>query len=266
MNFENLIFLEGTACLFKTTALLSLQECGYKVMFSDFEQDIKKFPHYKSKADVKHFDLEYSIFKVANIFSQKTKYDFCDRTPIANWFYSLIIKDMENTIDLDIIANQLPEVFKEFCKNLKVLILVCAEGSEGKTYNRMLERNNGLDYEILQYVLSQNKVFKFFGNFFNWPILTIENEKNIKDIQLTLIRMMKHEESDSNTVNIDVTNVPLLKHYKNDAGYDLRSADHLIIEAGRSMKIKIASKIILPPGSVGLIASRSSSNLIVNTG
>jgi dUTP pyrophosphatase len=48
-----------------------------------------------------------------------------------------------------------------------------------------------------------------------------------------------------------------VRQNRDDAGYDLVAAEHAMIEPGRTFLVKTGLKMALPPGTAGLVCSRS---------
>lgn len=188
MNSKNPVFIEGTACLFKTTSLVALKD-DFKVSLSEFSVDVDLYPHYRAKTS----SLEYTIYKFIQYFMMSSTFNIMDRTPLSNWFYSLIFENLKSPINLNEIGENLPEIFVEFCKKLNVLVVISPEGEENIVLDRMINRSNGIDILSIDYVRSQNQIFSYFATLFEWPVIVVKTENNIEEIVAYLRNMCQQQ-------------------------------------------------------------------------
>lgn len=238
------IYLDGVACLGKSTLLEKLRNEKYKVNFCEFYSFNKKI-------------------EVLNVGEESV--GFHDRCSFSSPIYDMIF-DRMNKINYSLKFNQWIEYFREFSEKNKWIFLVLKdlEDQYNNVVSMMIERDNGLDIQTKQYVMAQNFIFKEIAK--QCPaIITVEfNSFNLGNSIVQLEGLMKSLYH-NRPLFCEVKPNP---NYYFDAGINLHLAEDYVLSFGKTYKMRMIEKMFIPPGMMGFMCLRSSAHkkLILSTG
>lgn len=161
------VFLDGVSCTYKTTVMERLQKEGYPCIVGDFSEHVRKYPSLLKQMA----DRPMSLVYLALLFLEHRTQHIIDRCWFANVVYSIV-----NHYPLDKVTSvceqlyaELPPPIIESLRDMKVLIIL--EKSPAANVQRMKKRASEIDSTLpIDYVLKQNRVFKYFADVFDWRI------------------------------------------------------------------------------------------------
>lgn len=135
------VYLDGVACVGKTSLLRQLQQEGYNTGFLDFCE-------FRAEIGPGHDEL-YPVW-----YSQRShQFAVIDRSPVANILYkvvydeTLLIENVVNTLHVD----------------GKLIVFLTRPGEESLVVEAMRRRANGIDTLSIAYVKRQNEIFRAFA-------------------------------------------------------------------------------------------------------
>lgn len=261
----NCIFIDGVGCLGKTTAIQRMKDPKNKIdyLLMDYLEMTEKYPIFLKKFMQSEMEAAYSIKFMQEIIKTDPDFTyFVDRSPISGILYSIIIKLMNGQIknDSESILKELKCI--EVLDKYNINFIIPQEIHYYQILERMKKRNNGIDNMTLEYIDFQTKVFKLIGEQYNIFMIPSYLEIYSPDYYCWLDSILKslYQQKQIPT-EILHGNKNVYKAYMFDAGFDLRSADFLEVEANRQYKIRLQEKIIIPVGYYGEIVGRSSNQL-----
>lgn len=151
-NHKRSVYLEGTACCFKTSLLKEFEKMGYNTVFNDFFEQVQMYPDHVHK----HSSPQIAAYAnlVENINFAK-RGDLYDRSPFASIIYKSIFE-------------RLPLDFDKLPKYCDLLVVVVIDSNIKGVVDRMKKRNNGIDLFSEQYVETQNKLFLKLAKKYNF--------------------------------------------------------------------------------------------------
>lgn len=165
-------FIDGTACLGKTTLLKKL-EFAIPVLKGDYLENCRENPIWLSKSFNPMLSTLYDHF----CWSRAKPLCLMDRTPVAAMLYDLIFKDsfelsfedwVSETTPMLVSFTVLPQIYSNWHGLINIF-----NGNEDIMVERMKKRNNGIDSDFTsfsenptavlekhrQYVMRQNFLF-----------------------------------------------------------------------------------------------------------
>lgn len=270
----NSIIVSGVAGCYKTTAITKFGTLfsNVKSVLFDFAEDCKKYKNFLQN-DVSTRTL-YATFKCQQfneINNKKSdKIMVFDRSILDSTLYNLIHYEMENRrseiedVQWDGIMKRI-EIYKLMKETLNfdnwtMLLVVPSQNSMKQVVENMKTRNNGIDILSLEYVKVQRQIFmEFYDYFKEYDKLNIylyemdltfyEPDQNIK-ILINIINLLSG--------GICLHNCKILSNNQFRVGIDLTPVKTYNLKKGKFTYVTVNERIVLPPGLVGLIQSRSS--------
>ncbi len=170
------IYIDGVACLGKTSFLLETQEKYGKdtVKLTDFYQfqEIIKLPK-------ELVDSGYNCWFRQQTNEDESKTLIIDRSTYSNFIYSMIFKNIPLE-DGRKYLQQLKESSQDSSNETShekldvILFIVPKPGQEEMVLELMIKRNNGIDVLSLDYISSQINFFKMAAEVLDMPIFEID--------------------------------------------------------------------------------------------
>lgn len=188
------IYLEGTACVGKTSAAKWFKEFGMESDIGDYAEHCKKHPMWRDKDKSIYLASMYGL-KVA---LQSVKPGIQDRTPFASLVYTFLFDNLANASgDADywaMVADDFSltnyievEMVRELLKPNAFVYIFTAKHPDD-IVNRMIVRNNGIDLKTNEYVWAQNALFlklawelKHHYDIDNVRLIRLGNDEFVKD-------------------------------------------------------------------------------------
>lgn len=166
-------------------------------------------------------------------------------------------------LHLDQILRQ-PDIL-EYAQKLNVLIILPSAQHVDEIVEGMKHRNNGLDLLSADYVCAQTAVFAAAATITKWTCLVIPPSVQLySPLHFHYISTAVHQKL-APLLDLKIslqTTGELFQAHSTDAGYDLTIKDEVHCPAGKMVKILLAEQVCIPPGHYGLLAARSSTNLL----
>lgn len=167
--------LSGTCCLGKTTVLNQLKQLNYPVgKVGDFYEHQLDDPRWKEKGDNQQVDLAYQAFLFTIPYPVGS---LLDRFPFDNIVYSYVFKYLNKgsftAMDLMEASDEIAWVCSKInMENWDGIIFL---SNTENLVERMLERNNGIDFTSKQYVTLQNTMFSLFASNLKIPVVEVND-------------------------------------------------------------------------------------------
>ena len=168
MNCPTAIYLDGIACVGKTSVLRLLHEDGYPVAIGDYFEDGNKYPVFANKAGISRIEVAYSLYCCVKI----NDHTIHDRSPLSSLFYQLVFAVMNGNMsnkDIEDFCQQLPNEMWSYWGGRRYIILLDEDFSSVLT--RMKRRGNGIDILSTNYVQAQKLIFSIVARHLNATIL-----------------------------------------------------------------------------------------------
>ena len=176
INCPTAIFLDGIACVGKTSVLRLLHEDGYPVAIGDYFEDSNKYPVFANKAGITRIEVAYSLYCCVKI----NDHTIHDRSPLSSLFYQLIFAVMNGEMsneDIEDFCQHLPNELWSSWGGKRYIILLDEDFST--VLMRMRRRGNGIDVLSINYVQAQKLTFSIVAKHLNATILTKKSSETM---------------------------------------------------------------------------------------
>lgn len=236
------IFLEGVACLGKTSYLRRLRAISE---WPVYEGDYKE---YLDTTGMDPGELSRSLNVVSFIDKGEGIYD---RSPFATAYYNIVYD--QNDLGEDERIAKLGEEMVKFQNGRRWIIMMIPDGSVdyADIVNKMLKRNNGLDWISQEYVRRQvnvaNKLVKMCPELLCIRVGTRYGEWHSQ--MDNLIRSLYCGQV--------IVDGPRRVQRPYDGGMDLTCVGGKLIK-GEMAHLELEQRVFIPPGIVGIMYPRSS--------
>ncbi|EZG44233.1 hypothetical protein GNI_150160 [Gregarina niphandrodes] len=208
------VYVDGTACVGKSSALLQLMthpRVADLIEFGDYREDVLRFPLYRQKYRMKYANKLYSTWLLIRLKSGR----IYDRCFLADFVYEIIFDiltaqtnetghyqfDADGRLEkprgevgpdgldvstyedahvrrcMEVALDHLEPAIQEILRTM--CVVVCVDGDVETVMARMVARNNGIDVLDPRYVLYQNAAFRYVAERFGWITLEKTREESM---------------------------------------------------------------------------------------
>jgi len=187
-QLSDAVFLDGVSCTYKTTVMQRLQDEGYPCIVGDFSEHVRKYPSLIKQMT----DRPMSLVYLAMLFLEHRTQHIIDRCWFANVVYSIVnYHPLDQVVPVcERLYRELPQPIIESLRNMKVLVVL--EKSPTANVQRMKKRGSDIDSALpIDYILKQNRVFKYFADVFDWRIEYCNDDESPTTIQDRIMAALK---------------------------------------------------------------------------
>lgn len=157
-NAKKHIFLEGIACLGKTTVLKRMEAEGFRVYYNEFGDVVNKYK--MNMKDPMVVATMQDFFQYGKWNDMQKRPGIHDRSHVSAYIYRLIFMRMQGLNYAALYNIILPKIRKFAKDNYLVYVYIdMKNNTKENLLKTMIARSNGIDDMDLKYIEAQNSVF-----------------------------------------------------------------------------------------------------------
>lgn len=247
------IYLDGVACLGKTTILKKLQREGFIVYFNEYFDIYNKYkPTSQTNEIISTMQSFFEIEKLNDLYVNPHGFGFHDRTHLSTIIYRMIFMRMNHVNYGELFKFFIPKMLKFASEHVVIFMLLQKFDDmryQQQLLKKMKDRNNGLDVFSLDYIEAQQKVFEQIYKCCPNIIATYRNPFTFGDVvfENRLKAIYLHQALVENSV-------AEYCFYNNSVLLETRES--YFCKKNQSITIKFSQKVFIPPNMIGLIFLR----------